>query len=252
MRGDAYDDKGDHDRAFLDYNEAIRLNPNDSGVYYDRAVTYKRKGDIDHAIQDYDQAIRLNPKYAAAIYNRGIAYENKGAYDRAIQDYDQAIALNSSDASAFFRRGLAQFYLGRNELAQKDFAVAVQLRPKDAYTNIWSYVTQARAGNTGSSELQKNAAALDLKQWPGKIIELYLGTAELESVLAAAKNPDSATEKNQLCEAYFYLAERALIGGKPLDASALFQKALDTGQTTKYEYSAATEELRRLKSSSNH
>jgi tetratricopeptide (TPR) repeat protein len=32
-RGDAYTDKGDHDRALADYNEAIRLDPNNERAH---------------------------------------------------------------------------------------------------------------------------------------------------------------------------------------------------------------------------
>ncbi len=77
-----------------------------------RGLIYARKGEYDRAIQDYDQAIRLNPNDAQAFNNRGNVYVTKGQYDRAIQDYDQAIRLNPKDAKALLYRGIAQFEQG--------------------------------------------------------------------------------------------------------------------------------------------
>ena len=46
-RGDAYTNKGDHDRALADYNEAIRLDPKSALALSDRGVAYANKGDYN-------------------------------------------------------------------------------------------------------------------------------------------------------------------------------------------------------------
>ena len=76
------------------------------------AVAYADKGQLDRAIQDYDQAIRLNPNDADAFTNRGVDYADKGQYDRAVQDYNQAIRLDPNSAKAFTNRGRAYRALG--------------------------------------------------------------------------------------------------------------------------------------------
>jgi tetratricopeptide (TPR) repeat protein len=45
------------------------------GTYYRRASAYMRKGDYDHAIQDYDDAIRLNPNDAPVCAARFLQKE---------------------------------------------------------------------------------------------------------------------------------------------------------------------------------
>jgi tetratricopeptide (TPR) repeat protein len=50
-----------------DYNESIRLNPNDSNAFSSRALAYGRKGNDDQAIADSNEAIRLNPNNYLAL-----------------------------------------------------------------------------------------------------------------------------------------------------------------------------------------
>lgn len=55
-----------------------------------RGVGYSNKGDYERAIQDFDQALRLTPNDALVLYNRGKAKLKKG--DKAGGEADQAAA----------------------------------------------------------------------------------------------------------------------------------------------------------------
>ena len=237
--------KGEFDRAIQDYDQAIRLNPRDADAFDGRGGAYNSKGEYDRAIQDFDQAIRLEPNAAHAFYNRGSAYYMKIEYDRAIRDYDQSIRLNPGDATTFLFRGFARFYLAQFPAAQQDFAASTP----SPYSVIWLYLARARAGQQAQDELGKNAAKFDLKVWPGPVINLYLGKATPESVLAAAKDADPKKDLQQHGEACFYLGQRALLRGKQDDAKRLFQQTVDTQLTAYAEYRGAQAELQRLSAS---
>jgi len=136
-RGMAYRAKGDLDRAIADYNEAIRLDPQDAADFNNRGVAYGAKGDLDRAIADYNEAIRLDPKYATALRNRGGAYGAKRDLDRAIADYNEAIRLDPKYAGTFNDRGVAYRAKGELDRAIADHSEAIRLDPKyaGAFTN---------------------------------------------------------------------------------------------------------------------
>jgi tetratricopeptide (TPR) repeat protein len=61
-RGYAYYKKGDAERAIADYDEAIRLRPDNATLYENRAKAWSAKGDAEHARADYAKARELEAK----------------------------------------------------------------------------------------------------------------------------------------------------------------------------------------------
>ena len=175
-----------------------------------------------------------------------MAYGRKGDYDLAIQDFDQAIRLKPTDVQAFNNRGVSKFCLAHYEDAQKDFTEAIRLRPDALYSILWLYLAQARANDKKHPDFTISVPAANLKNWPGPVVELYLGINEQEAVLSAARNSNPKIEKNQLCEAYFFLAEHALISGNRTEAMHLFQQAVDTAAMQDVAYITSRPELGRL------
>jgi len=53
--------KEDYDMAMADYNQAIRLKPQDPDAYQLRGMAYFQKKDLDRTIADFEAALRLNP-----------------------------------------------------------------------------------------------------------------------------------------------------------------------------------------------
>jgi len=52
------------------YNNAIKLNPNDSDAYYSKWVSLHMLWEYREAIKMYNDAIKLNPNYSNAYYNK--------------------------------------------------------------------------------------------------------------------------------------------------------------------------------------
>src|ERR1700722_13533872 len=60
-----------------------------SAYYYGQGDALAAKGDNDSAVADYDEAIRLDPENVATYNKRSHANKAKGDNDRAITDYGE-------------------------------------------------------------------------------------------------------------------------------------------------------------------
>jgi tetratricopeptide (TPR) repeat protein len=141
-RAIAWVSKGDYDRAFADYDEAIRLDPKNAFLHDSRGSAWFSKGEFDRAFADYDEAIRLDPKNPSPHNYRGGAWASKGEYDRAIADFTEVIRLSPTQEWAYNDRGLAWKDKREFDLAIADFNEAIRRSPKFAlaYANrgeVW-------------------------------------------------------------------------------------------------------------------
>jgi CubicO group peptidase (beta-lactamase class C family) len=182
---------------------------------------------------------------AAAAFSEGAAYFAKGDYEQAIRSFDEVLRLNPNTSPALLNQGLANLYAGHYPEAQQDFSRNLQLDPTDPYRMIWLYLSRAKAGMDGKDELKTKAAALNLSNWPGPVIQLYLGQSAPEEVLRAA-----GSDSDQKCEYSFYVGEyRALRGERP-EALALFRSASDACPKDFVEYLPSVIELKDLEKKS--
>ena len=159
-RGASYDGLSQYERAIEDYDEAIRLDPNDPLAYSNRGTTYDALGQYSRAIEDYDEAIRLNPNYAMAYYNRGAAYGDLGQYERAIENYDEAIRLNPYYAKAYNNRVIAYVNLDQYSRAIEDLDQLTQLDPNNAAAyngKAWLLATAPSSDDRNGKEAIKSA-----------------------------------------------------------------------------------------------
>ena len=88
-------------------------------------------GDFDLAILNFDQAIRIDPNYALAYRNRSLAYAEKGDFDRAIEDFEAALLLDPNHADARSSLAQAQQYQDSQTPSQASAVPqAVQVQPQ--------------------------------------------------------------------------------------------------------------------------
>ena len=122
----------EYERALEDFLYALRLAPDEPAISNNLGGVYLMKGDLVQALESYDRAIRLKPDYADAYFNRAEVFVAAGEYARAMADYDQAIRLSPTLAEAIRNRGLLHLKLGAIDKAIADFGIAIRLRPADA------------------------------------------------------------------------------------------------------------------------
>lgn len=140
LRGCAYNDKGEYDKALTDFDKSISLNSKDGLAYFNRGVSKAKLGDFKNAIEDFKIAekIKLEKRYLADFYVAyGVAIANTGDYDKAMNYFNKAIKANPYNASIYNNRGITNAIQGKLDDALNDFNYALKLKPgdKDAITN---------------------------------------------------------------------------------------------------------------------
>ncbi|MBH8552786.1 tetratricopeptide repeat protein [Nostocaceae cyanobacterium CENA357] len=135
--------KKDYKGAIEDFNEAIRLDPNNYVLaYYWRGRAHSYLENYQEAVENYDQYLKINPNDVDGLDNRGYSYYNLDKYDLAIADLNKSIGINSKNSYAHNQRGLAYYEQGKFELAIADYTKAIELK----YTPLRSaYFNRARS-----------------------------------------------------------------------------------------------------------
>ncbi|MBD2775758.1 serine protease [Iningainema tapete] len=119
----------DYRGAIVDYNEAIRLNPQYTFAYNDRGISRIELGDYQRAIADFNSVLKINPNYALAYYNRGLTRNKLGDKQGAIADYTSALRINPNYTQAYNNRGDIRNELGDNKGALEDLNSALLIDP---------------------------------------------------------------------------------------------------------------------------
>lgn len=93
---------------FADWNQKIKLEPNNAQNILNRVGWHLKNGYIEIAIEDYTRAIVFsddNPVIASEAYtNRGYCYFELNKLQQAWIDFSQAIERNAYATLAFYYR----------------------------------------------------------------------------------------------------------------------------------------------------
>jgi len=87
---------GNYKEAIADYNQALKINPQNPPVYNGRGAAKIKLGDYEGAIVDYSQALKHDPENDLALRNRSEARISLGQLTEAKQDAQRARELSSA------------------------------------------------------------------------------------------------------------------------------------------------------------
>ncbi len=122
------------------FDEAVKdlsANPNDAGALRLRGLAYCQLGEFEKALADFDRLTTLNKNSDAWMY-RAAVYRAMGDDKRAEAEFEQylqnssQLRLNPEDRYGYNERGWAYYYKQQFGLALKDANHDLELRPWDA------------------------------------------------------------------------------------------------------------------------
>ncbi|MDF5706748.1 MAG: tetratricopeptide repeat protein [Nostoc sp. S4] len=139
-RGLIYFQSGEMQKAFCDYNTALKLNPYLASAYNNRANYYAACGELAAALTDYDRAINFNPRHVRAWINRGITLRDLGQYEEAIENFEVALLFGQLEGHIWAERGRTYHLWGDWNCAIADYRRALtQLPLLDNSKNVTGY-----------------------------------------------------------------------------------------------------------------
>ena len=129
-RAAAYDRLQNYVQAIADYTAALEIEPEDALVLHARGRAYEQLGRFERALEDYQRAIAIDPQLSDVYTQRGIAFGKMGNFRQSIASFSESIRLAPGNPDGYFNRGTAYLQQGDFESAIADFSNVIRLSPK--------------------------------------------------------------------------------------------------------------------------
>jgi len=150
-RGEAYLRKKKYTRAIQDLERALILDPRSPEALFYRGQAYARKGRYEEALRDFNRAAEFQPANAELYRQRAVAYEETDRYESAIDDYDRAARLDPDNLDTYLRRGNAYFHGDRYDAAREDYERVLRKSPKHSEALFRKAVTCELSGRSAEA-----------------------------------------------------------------------------------------------------
>ena len=214
--------------------------------FYDRGLLYDSFGLPSLARIDFNRALRVNPQMADAYNFIGVHYTLIGQFDKAYEAFDATIELAPEHQYVYLNRGVSLHYGGKPKLAIEDLTKFHEFDKTDPYRVIWRYLAQNKLDKAGAlKQLRVNREGIEANVWGRQIIDLFLmNISQAQFIDGLSRNIENPTQlAERLCEAYFYLGVFARMYDQPELALNYFKLALSTNVYEFVEHRFARREL---------
>jgi tetratricopeptide (TPR) repeat protein len=163
-RGNYHRDNGNFEKALMDYNALLRIDPTNGAVYnsvgkayfeqqnwklaleaYENAVKYTPEkgeywvnlsatkasmGDLQGAIDAVSKGIELEPNHTNGHQTRFLVRQAIGDIKGSIDDLTELIKLKPQESGYYYERGRAHFLTGNLQVGIQDMSDAIKVDPK--------------------------------------------------------------------------------------------------------------------------
>jgi serine/threonine protein kinase/tetratricopeptide (TPR) repeat protein len=100
--GISYSSRGTFDKAIVDLNKALELDPNYGEAHNELGYAYLRMGDYSKAVEHLKIYVSLSPGEANPLDSLAEAYFDMGRLDEAIANYKETLKINPDFDSSYF------------------------------------------------------------------------------------------------------------------------------------------------------
>jgi tetratricopeptide (TPR) repeat protein len=238
------------DEALGEANVMIEQRPDRDLPYSMRADVYEWADRYRDAVDDLTRLIRRHPEDSRYYLRRCINYRCLGEGRKALADAQKGMDLKGRSAYALAARGCSYEVLRELDKAFDDYQRAAQLDDDKRYFTIWCCLVRRKQGRREEADKLIRAFLKTLKnqdEWIAPVIKYLAGEMTEEEVFRLARHDDPIKNREQLCEAYYYIGACYLAEKKYGRAEELFRKTLAQRVHNFYEHGFAIRDLRIIK-----
>jgi len=230
-RGHAYLATGRPRLALLDYNAALRLAPDRSGLLIAAGEALVALGRHGEALEVLDRAVAGRPQDSEALGSRAIVLLALDRLAEADADWRRQLQLvpqERHEARACILLRLANYEMALNELER-----AIERKPWDPYLDLYRWACLRRLGRS----VEAKATAIGI--WPGPLIDFHKGKLCEREILQRADSQE------RRAEALFQLGVCAY-DHDPSGAGRLWRQVVEIASPDMIEYATSRHEVERL------
>lgn len=216
----------------------------------ERGVANSNLNHNEDAIRDFTAAIDLAPTEVSHYVDRSYTFEKLGRDAEANSDLEFALGLKSADFWAYRGKGSLAMKRGQFDEAANFFGRGLHSArgEETLYGVIWTAMALGRAGRDNWQTLAQNVLdRVQARSWPMPVLQLYAGRISVEELVHAMNAKDARAERDQACEAWYYLGQYHLIRNENDQARAAFEASVATGVQEFIEYFWSQRELTSLR-----
>jgi tetratricopeptide (TPR) repeat protein len=229
--------KANRDEAVKEFQAVLKADPSFAlaearlGAAFFVEYLYSRDSkQLDSAREATDRAINLDPNLAPPYVTLSRMALIQGDTALALQQAQTALRLDSRSAEAY--AALADVYAaqGRDSEATTAYQNAIDLAPEDWRWPVRLGSAEAKAGDLKDAIVQFQ---LGVELAPDNAVALYdLGVANMRSgnMDEARKDFEKSLAIEPTSDTYSDLGTALLLGGKYLDAAAIYRKSIELDQ----------------------
>ena len=132
-RGTCYLRLDKSQKALNDFNEGLKIAPNDFGIYNNIASVFTEKGDYENAEKYLMQAMKIDSTQISILNNLGFLRIQQNDFEAALRIYENIYKSNNTDPFVLNNLGFAQCKLGDIESGLRNINKSIRVYPDNSY-----------------------------------------------------------------------------------------------------------------------
>ncbi|MBI5749746.1 MAG: tetratricopeptide repeat protein [Nitrospinae bacterium] len=192
--------------AFRLYKGIAEVNKKEEWLHLEKGVTYREMGDMENALREFEKEEKLYPGKADIHHHKGITYRMQRKYNEALREFNKALVINPMAEWVHNEMGIAYKEIGEINNALKELENEERLYPEKIITRYNIYSLAREAGRSEYARegflmlIEDKEASIDIKAG----CYFHLGKIYMED-----KKNSEAIESFKKCLSLLPMHERA-------------------------------------------